>query len=366
MSKEKSKREPLFHISKRSDENFKHSLIVKTIAIVAAFLFCGLLSWICIGANPVSVYVSMFKGVFGNANKFQTTMRTAAILLMISLAVTPAFKMKFWNIGAEGQVLISALASFACVYKLGGKVPEAILLILMFVSSVVVGAVWAVIPAIFKAFWNTNETLFTLMTNYIATQIVLYFVDIWAPSNTTTIRPIYNHGCLPQLGGNEFLLPIIISLLLTAIVYVYLKYSKHGYEISVVGESSNTARYIGLSVKKTTIRTLVVSGVMCGITGFLLTSAIKHTISDTVVNGLGFTAVMVSWLAKFNPIAMVFISFFVVFLQDGTVQVMLDNHIANNFFANMIVAIVFFFIIGCEFFINYKINFRKSTKKEIA
>lgn len=364
MSKEKVIHEPLFHISKRTDENLRHTAFVKAIAILSGFIFCGLLSWICIGANPISVYASMIKGVFVTGDVLDT-LRTASILLMISLAVTPAFKMKFWNIGAEGQVLLSALASFACVYNLSGKVPEAVLIILMLVSSVLVGIIWSVIPAVFKAFWNTNETLFTLMTNYIATQIVLFFVDRWAPNNSTTIKPIFDHGCLPKIGGNEYWLPIIIGLVVTVLMYIYLKYTKHGYEISVVGESTNTARYIGLSVKKTIIRTLIVSGIVCGLTGFVLTAGIKHTISDTVVNGLGFTAVLVSWLSKFNPIAMVFISFFVIFLQNGTAQVMFDNHIDNSYFANIAVAIIFFFIIACEFFISYKINFRKSAKKEV-
>ena len=250
------------------------------------------------------------------------------------------------------------------MYKLGGKIPEWLLICIMLISSLLVGALWAVIPAIFKALWNTNETLFTLMTNYIATQIVLYFVDKWAPNNSTSIHPIFDHGNLPKIGGGDFWLTIIVGLIITVLIYIYLKFSKHGYEISVVGESTNTAKYIGLSVKKVIIRTLILSGALCGVAGFLLAGSICHTISDTVVNGLGFTAVMVSWLAKFNPLIMIAVSFLVIFLKDGTGQVMSDNHITNNFFANMIVAIVFFFIIGCEFFISYKINLRKSAKRE--
>lgn len=363
-NKEKIKREHLIHISKRTNVTWKQSLLVKAIALVAAFLFVGILSWICIGASPISVYSSMVKGVFSSGDRFLTTWRTASVLLIISIAVTPAFKMKFWNIGAEGQVLISALAAFACMYKLGGKIPEWLLICIMLISSLLVGALWAVIPAIFKALWNTNETLFTLMTNYIATQIVLYFVDKWAPNNSTSIHPIFDHGNLPKIGGGDFWLTIIVGLIITVLIYIYLKFSKHGYEISVVGESTNTAKYIGLSVKKVIIRTLILSGALCGVAGFLLAGSICHTISDTVVNGLGFTAVMVSWLAKFNPLIMIAVSFLVIFLKDGTGQVMSDNHITNNFFANMIVAIVFFFIIGCEFFISYKINLRKSAKRE--
>ena len=360
---EKTVREPLFHIVKRDAIPWWQSWLIRAAAILAALLLTGILSLIVLKENPFSIYSSMFLGIFGTERRIMMFLRSSAMLLLISLAVTPAFKMRFWNTGAEGQVLISAFAAVACMFYFGGKIPDGVLIPIMLLASIVAGALWAVIPAIFKAKWNTNETLFTLMMNYVAIQVVLYFIKIWAPTGTGNLDAI-PYGNLPKIGGEDFWLSFIVAILVTAVVYVYLKYSKQGYEISVVGESENTARYVGINVKKVIIRTLIISGLLCGVAGFLFAAGIDHTVSAETVGGMGFTAILVSWLAKFNPVAMVFTAFLVIFLQQGTGQAMTDCGIANSFFADIVTGIMFFFIIGCEFFIMYKLKFRKSSKKE--
>ena len=144
-------------------------------------------------------------------------------------------------------------------------------------------------------------------------------------------------------------------------MYIYLKYNKHGYEISVVGESENTAKYIGINVKKVIIRTLILSGAICGIAGLLLVNGTNHTIASNTVDGRGFTAIMVSWLAKFNPITMILTAFIIVFLEKGAGEISTMFGL-NSSFSEIITGIIIFFIIGCEFFINYKLVFR--SKKE--
>ncbi len=362
-SKEKNIKEPLFHIVKRDGIVWWKSWLIRAGAVFAAFLLSGILSLIVLKKNPLAIYSSMFSGIFGTQRRLMVFLREGAMLLLISLAVTPAFKMRFWNIGAEGQVLISAFACTACMFYLGGKVPDGALIPVMLVASVAAGAIWAVIPALFKAKWNTNETLFTLMMNYVAIQIVLCFIKIWVPGGTGNMDAI-KYGNLPKIAGEDFWLSIIVVSVVTVLVYIYLKFSKHGYEISVVGESENTARYIGINVRKVIVRTLLISGILCGIAGFLLAGGIDHMVSSETVGGRGFTAILVSWLAKFDPIFMVATSYLVVFLQQGTGQVMTDCGIANSFFADIVTGIMFFFIIGCEFFIMYKLKFRKSVKKE--
>jgi len=356
-------REPLFHIVKRDALPWWKAWLIRGGAIVAAMVVTGLLSLIVLKKNPFFVYSSMFSGIFGTERRIMMFLRSSAMLLIIALAITPAFKMRFWNTGAEGQVLIGAFAAVACMFYFGGKLPDGALIPVMFLASIFASALWAAIPALFKAKWNTNETLFTLMMNYVAIQIVLYFIKIWVPTGTGTLAPI-PHGNLPKVGGDDYWISIIVAALLTALVYVYLKYSKQGYEISVVGESEKTARYIGINVKKIIVRTLLLSGALCGIAGFLFAAGIDHTVSDQTVGGMGFTAILVSWLAKFNPVVMVFTSLLVIFLKQGTSQVMTDCGVANSFFADIVTGIMFFFIIGCEFFIIYKLKFRKSPKKE--
>jgi simple sugar transport system permease protein len=264
--------------------------------------------------------------------------------------------MKFWNCGAEGQVLIGGLGAVTVMYFLGGKVAYPVLILLMIAASIIAGVIWAIIPALFEAQWDTNETLFTLMMNYIATQLVAFCLKAWVKSGSGVLAPMEQYG-LPKIG-HRYMLNIIIVLALTVGMYIYLKYSKQGYEISVVGESVKTAKYIGINVKKVIIRTMLVSGAVCGIAGLLLVGGTDHTITTTTVGGRGFTAIMVSWLAKFDPFVMVLTTFLVVFLQKGSSQMQYDFGV-NSSVSDIITAIILFFIIGCEFFINYRIVFRK-------
>jgi simple sugar transport system permease protein len=256
---------------------------------------------------------------------------------------------------------MGGLATAACMILLG-NLPTPLLMLCMLVASIVASSVWALIPAFFKARWGTNETLFTLMMNYIAIQIVSYFVFIWSVPKGSgkigVINPNTQAGWMPSIGGQQYLLNIIIVAVLTVAMFFYLRYSKHGYEIAVVGESEKTAKYIGINVKKVILRTMRLCGVICGIAGFLLVSGTDHTITRDTVAGRGFTAIMVSWLAKFNPLYMVLTSLLIVFLSKGAGEISTVFGL-NSSFSDMLTGIIIFFIIGCEFFINYRIVFRQ-------
>ena len=367
MSNKAKTREPLFHIVKRDSLPWYTSWIIRIVAILLALIVCALLTMFLTHENPISVYATMIKGAFGSSRRIWNLLQGIAILLCISLAVTPAFKMRFWNIGAEGQVLVGGLATAACMILLGDKIPNGLLIIIMIIASMLAGAVWAVFPAIFKAKFNTNETLFTLMMNYVGIQLVSYFVTVWeVPKGSGKIGIINqssHSGWLPVIGEYDYLLNIIVVAVLTVLMYVYLKYSKHGYEISVVGESENTARYIGINVKKVIIRTMLLSGAVCGVAGLLLVGGTNHTITTTTADSRGFTAIMVSWLAKFNPIYMILTSFLIVFLQKGANEISTVFRL-NQSFSDIITGIILFFIIGSEFFINYQIKFHHAHKEE--
>ena len=358
---------PLFHISKRAALPWYRAWGIRALAIILALIVSALITGVTTGLDPLKIYATIFTGAFGTARKSWITAQNVAILLCISLAVTPAFKMRFWNIGAEGQVLIGGLASAACMKCLADVLPGGALIAVMVVSSVAAGAIWAGIPAIFKAKWNTNETLFTLMMNYVATQLVAFFVIVWeVPKGAGQIGIINQSteaGWLPVVAGNKYLLSVLVVAVLTVFIYVYLNYSKHGYEISVVGESERTARYVGIKVERVIVRTMLLSGAVCGVAGLLLVGGINHTVSTTIADGRGFTAVMVSWLAKFDPIIMIFTSFLLVLLDRGAGEIATQFSL-NQSFADILTGIILFFIIGCEFFISYKINFRKAGKEE--
>ncbi len=357
---------PLIHITRRKDIVWYKAWLIRIIAIILALILCGIITMITTGLNPISVYGAMIEGTFGTTRRLWMLLQNTAILLCISIALAPAFRMRFWNLGGDGQAIMGALAAAGSMIILGDKIPNWLLIIVMLVTSILAGAIWAVIPAICKAKWNTNETLFTLMMNYVAVQLVAFFVIVWevpkGSGNIGIINQTTRAGWFPQIGSSKYLLNIIIVAVLTVAMFIYMKYSKHGYEVAVVGQSEPTARYVGIKVKKVIIRTMVLSGALCGVAGLLLVGGTDHTLTTTLVDGRGFTGVMVAWLAKFNPVFMVLTSLLIVFLQRGSSEITTQFSL-NQSYGDIITGIILFFIIGSEFFINYQVHFRKSHKE---
>ena len=372
MSKEMtavSNKEPLMHISKRDEIDMWKAWAIRLGAVLLSLVVCAGVIYALTGLNPLEVYKGIFDGAVGTKRRTWMTIRDTLVLLCIAIGITPAFKMRFWNIGAEGQVLIGGVTSAAMMIYLGNSLPPLVLFPLMLLGSALSAMVWAAIPAFFKAYWNTNETLFTLMMNYVAMQVITYCIIFWenpkGSNSVGTINSSTKGGWLPKLFGLEYGWNLVIVLALTLAIFIYLKYSKQGYEIAVVGESENTARYAGINVKKVIIRTMLLSGAICGIAGLLLVSGTDHTITRDTVAGRGFTAIMVSWLAKFNPLYMILTSFLIVFLQKGAVEISTTFGL-NDSFSDILTGIIIFFIIGSEFFINYAIKARTVQKGENA
>ena len=341
---------------------------IRAISLVASLLVSAIVIFAIVKMNPLRVYAAMFEGAFGTEKRMWVTIRDMMMLLCVAVGLAPAFKMRFWNIGAEGQVLMGGVVSAACMIYLSNRLSTLPLLIVMFVLSIIAGGIWGLIPGIFKAKWNTNETLFTLMMNYIAIQITSYFVALWeTPMGSNTVGVINGKtriGWFPEIFGQMYSLNVIIVLALAFSVYMYLRYSKQGYEIAVVGESQNTARYAAINVQNVIMRTMFISGALCGIAGFIAVSGSSHTISVSTAGGRGFTAIIIAWLAKFNTFSMIAIAALLVFLDKGAIEIA-SRYNLNNHVASMVTGIILFFILGSEFFINYQLRFR-SRQKEVA
>lgn len=369
VNKRPASREPLIHITKRDGIFWGKAWAIRVIAFALALLVCGVVAFLLIDKlreNPARIgefYASFINGSFSTTRKVWKFLKNTAVLLSIALALTPAFRMRFWNTGAEGQTLVGVLSAVAVDFYLGGKIAEPILLVLMLLAALVSGAAWGLLPAVFKAIWNTNETLFTLMMNYVAANLVTFCLAVWVTNGSNSL-PKLQYGALPVIG-QEYLLIILIVVVLMVLEFIYLNYSKQGYEINVVGESERTAEYVGISVRKVIIRTMLLSGMLCGLAGFLIASGLDRSVTTNSVGGQGFTAILVSWLAKFNPLVMALTAALIIMLNQGAAQIS-QNFNIDNAFPDVVVGIILFFIIGSEFFINYEIHFRKNTPAEVT
>lgn len=366
MNVNKVKKEPLLRVVKRDRFSKKKGVLVRLVAIVLALIVDAVFIYSITELNPLQVYVTMFEGTFGTFTRFMWMLRDLVMLLCVGVALAPAFKMKFWNIGAEGQVLVGGLATALCMVNLGDALPTPLLFVVMIATSIIAGGLWGFIPAFFKARFNTNETLFTLMMNYVAIQIVACMTNIMRGEKSSLgfLNMGTKAGWLPSIFGQSYFINIVVVFSLAIFMFLYLKYTKHGYEIAVVGERENTARYAGINVSKVTMRTMFISGAVCGICGFLTVSGKDHTISTDSAGGNGFTAIIVAWLAKFNTFYMILIAFLLTFLEAGAKQIASSYSRLNDYASDIIAGIILFFILGCEFFIEYRLVLRKNHTKE--
>ena len=363
----RKKKEPLVRLAKRGGMAAWKVWCIRLGSILLALVLGGLVIS-AVGVNPLSAYGTILSGSLGKKTAIRQTVKIAVPLLGCALAIAPCFKMRFWNIGAEGQITAGAIAaSYFALYWVN-RVPSALLLVIMGLAGALAGGLWALIPAFFKARFNTNETLFTLMMNYIVIGIVRWLQGgPWEGRPGSQIIPQFDEAaCLPRVLGVHC--GWIIVLLLVVFMYVYMRYTKHGYEIAVLGDSVNTARYAGMNVGRIMMRTMFLSGAISGLIGFIVASGANGTLYDGVAGGVGFTSITVAWLSQLNAFAMVAISMMLAILSKGAETLQTRLAVPTSI-SDIITGILLFCMLGCEFFINYRLIFRgraEAAKKEAA
>lgn len=354
------KKERLLYLTKRLDVSMKYSIIIRIASIISALLFCAIILSIFSPGNFGGFFVESFSATFQTTNKFFNTVGEFSILLGISIALLPVFKMKFWNLGAEGQVLMGAFMAGIISKYVGPYVPEFLTFILMILGGIVGGAIWAFLPGFFKAKFKTNEILFTLMMNYLAMGLIIFFNNLLDPAHGQALSSL-KYGRFTFTASAPFLPYIfvfIVVAIMAVLMFIYLKFTKHGYEISVVGSSENTAKYIGINNQKVIIRTVLLSGALCGIVGWLLVAR-GGTVSSSIVGGRGFTAVLITWLGHFSIPQIALMSFLIAFITRGASQCGTTYNLGDSF-SKISVAIFIFVILAFEFFLNYRININHS------
>ena len=354
-------KEPFLQVSKRRNKaGWQERLLIRFIALILALIVCGAVIVALVKMNPVDVYKAIWDGAMGSERRLWQTIRDTMVLLCISIGLAPAFKMKFWNIGAEGQFYMGAFGAASMAFMCP-DLPPILLLPLMCVAGFICGGLWALIPAVIKAKFGASETLVTLMMNYIAIAFISYLqYGPWkdpAALGAAKVPNFSENAVLPDVFGIHA--GWIIMLVLVIIMTILLRYTKLGYQIDVIGESETTAKYAGMNTVKILVIAVLISGGLCGMAGFMQSSAVEKSITDSMSAGLGFTAVITAWLAKLKPPVIVVASFmFSILLQSGSsLQVMkIPSSITE-----IMQGVIIFFVLACEFFINYKISFRKHT-----
>ncbi len=355
-------RTPLIRLVKRT-EMAKGKVFGIRVASIVIALILGCIPMLLTGTDPISAYGVIIQGSLSRPIYIKQTVKIAIPLLGCALAIAPCFKMRFWNIGAEGQITMGAVAATYFALFWAESVPHVVLLAIMFITAAAAGGLWALIPAFFKARWNTNETLFTLMMNYIAIGIVAWLQGgPWEGRKGSQLIPMFQDSArLPTVLGVHC--GWIIVLALVFIMYIYMNRTKQGYEIAVIGDSVNTARYAGMNVGWIIMRTMFISGAISGIVGFMIVSGANFTLYSGVADGVGFTSITVAWLSQLNSFAMIAVSMILAVIEKGanTLQTRLSVPAS---IADIITGILLFCMLSSEFFINYSLVFRRREKKE--
>lgn len=352
-------------IASKTSLSRSQEIFLRILGIFLAF-FAGGIFLLLLGLNPIEVYPAIFAGAFRSTLSIQATVKILIPMVMTSLGLTFAFKMKFWNIGGEGQIVMGAIfASYFALFCSNWN--HYLLIVVMLIAGMVGGALWGLIPAFFKVKYGTNETLLTLMLNYIAVNIVCYLKEgPWRDAKAQGFSKI------PRFDNNAVLDKVcgvhcgwIFAIIILIFTFIYLNYTKKGYEISVVGYSAKTAEYAGMQVKKVILRTMLISGAICGLVGMVQATGSDITLTDEVAGGVGFSGVIIAWLSKLNPFVIVIVSGFFAVLEKGSSVVQSQYGLSTDC-ADVLQGIFLFFIMGCEFFTRYQIILDKRGGKKNA
>lgn len=345
----------MIRITKRPEISGKKSIYIRIIAIFLSLVTAALLI-LSLEQNPLQVYSALIQGAFGTAYRVREVIIRAIPLIITSLGIAIAFRMQFWNIGGEGQIAMGAFTAsyFALNFS---ELPQPILLTIMAIAGMVGGGLWALIPAFFRARWKTNETIITLMMNYIALKWIAYLqYGPWKDPRALGFPKIANfteNAVLPKLFGVH--IGWVAAIILTVLIYIFFNSTKKGFEIAVLGESENTAAYAGINIRRTIITAILLSGGLCGLVGMIQASAVSNTLSVEVTGGVGFTAIITAWLAALRPPMILLASILFAALIQGGSYIQTAFGIPSAA-ALILQGLVLFFVLGSEFFIRYKIH----------
>lgn len=342
--------------------------VISLIAVVAALLLGAIILEIA-GGNAWAAYAHIFRASFGSWGVLSDTLVKATPLIFVGLACAIAFRMKLWNIGAEGQFYMGAFGASAIVLipVLSEATPKWMWLVTMALAGMVCGALWGAIPGILKAQFKVNEVISTLMMNYIAIAFCNFFIfNVWSEGGFQMSTKFPKIAWLPrltdyaeqfpQLAGLTTHFGFVIAIILAIFIWFILYRSKWGYEIRLIGDNSRAAEYAGIQIKKNIVLVMIVSGALAGLAGMSEVSGVVHRLQGAISPGYGFTGIIIAWLAKLNPFVVIPVG--VLF---GAL-ILAGREIQPAGIPKMIQGIILVCLIASDFFIRYHIRIIKTEE----
>jgi ABC-type uncharacterized transport system permease subunit len=352
----------VFYFEKKQNISNQSKIIISAISILIGLLF-GAVAISVVGINPFLVYKSLFADAFGSWYAFSETLVAATPLLIITAGLILVFKMSVWNIGAYGQYIMGAIFSSYFAIFMPPDLSKPLMLFLMFAGGVVGGALWALIPAILKVFWEVNEVISTLLLNYIALY-VLKFLMYGSWRNPTSYgfplsKPFPDSAQLPIIFQHTRVsLGFVFALLAILLIWFVIAKTKFGYEVKVIGNNPTTARYAGINVKRNIIIAMMVSGALAGLAGMVQVSGIIHFLQIKLNANYGYTSIIVAWVSYLNPFLSFISSILFGGLESGGYSIQISMRVSYGI-VGLIESIVLFSIVGAQIFLNYRLRWKK-------
>ena len=357
-----------FHVVKRDNCPLWKKLCLYVLAVAAA-LGLGALVLLAMGVNPAAYYYRMFTmGMVGNKiayKTFENYLKVFVPLALTSVALSLAFKMRFWNIGGEGQFILGAVAAATVAFKLGPSLPGAATLVLMCLAAMVCAGLYGAFVAVLKVKFGTNETLMTLMLNYVALYFITFLGETKADWNfyldPKSVRPIFasfadivSFPKIPLVGKFSLNVCVIFTLVIGALVFVYLKYTKQGYEIAVVGDSAGTAHYAGMKVNAIVLRTVFLSACLIGLAAAFKVGT-AGILSTAITDDVGWTGIIVAWLSQMNTAVIFLVSALISMLRYGSTIAAATFSRVDSSFANMLQGAILFLVLAADFYTRFRV-----------
>jgi len=357
-----------FHIVKRDNCSLWKKCGFYLAAVVLALLL-GAALLTALGVNPAAYYTRMFTmGTVGNKIAYKVWinyLKDFVPLALTSVALSLAFKMRFWNIGGEGQFILGAISAAFVAFKLGPVLPNAATLVLMCLAAMVVAGLYGLFVAALKVKFGTNETLMTLMLNYIALYILIFLGEDKGEWNffldPNSLRPVFasfsklvSFPSVPMAGKFSLNVCVIFTFLIGILVYIYLKYTKQGYEIAVVGDSAGTARYAGMKVNAIVLRTVFLSAALIGLAAAFKVGT-AGILSTAITDDVGWTGIIVAWLSQLNTVVIFVVSALICVLHYGSTVAAATFSQVDSSFANMLQGVILFLVLAADFYTRFRI-----------